>query len=140
MPRFQLFFDGAPTGVEAHRIAGAVNSTAISNGEISEASVRFVPPDEMAHLHRFKGGNGPTNVLTFVHETGADIAICPPVAAKDAIARGWDLCSELTYLCIHGCLHALGFSHGDRAQAIEMGSLERQILANMGLDTSALDP
>ena len=98
-----------------------------------------MPLDEMAHLHRFKGGNGPTNVLTFVHETGADIAICPQVAEEDATVRGWGLRSELNYLCVHGFLHALGFDHGDRARAIEMGTLEREILANMGLDASVLD-
>ena len=110
------------------------------NGGELEASVRFVPSGEMAHLHRFKGGNGPTNVLTFVHTTGADIAICPQVAEEDSIVRGWNLHSELIYLCIHGCLHALGFDHGDTDSATEMGALERQILANLGLDASALDP
>ena len=110
------------------------------NGEKLKASVRFVPPSEMAHLHRLKCGNGPTNVLTFVHMAGADIALCLQVAEEDAKVRGWDLHSELTYLCIHGCLHALGFDHGDRASATEMDRLERQILAKMGLETSALDP
>ncbi len=105
-----------------------------------QASVRLVQPGEMAHLHRFKGGDGPTNVLTFVGEASADIAICLQVAEDDAMSRGWDLNSELNYLCIHGCLHALGFDHGDRKSATEMEGLERQILAGMGLDTSALDP
>ena len=44
------------------------------------------------------------------------------------------------YLCIHGCLHALGFDHGDRVKRkTEMETLERRILADMGLDTSALE-
>ena len=112
----------------------------VPNGERLKASVRFVPPAEMAHLHRFKGGEGPTNVLTFVERASADIAICPRVAEEDSIVRGWDLHSEHIYLCIHGCLHALGLDHVDRAGAMEMKNLERQILSNMGLDTSALDP
>lgn len=93
----------------------------------------------MAHLHRYKGGEGPTNVLTFAYKTGADIAICLQVAEQDALVRGWDLLSELSYLCIHGCLHALGFDHGDQTSAMEMKRLERQILANLGLATHALD-
>ncbi|MXX67079.1 MAG: rRNA maturation RNase YbeY [Chloroflexi bacterium] len=94
----------------------------------------------MAHLHRYKGGEGPTNVLTFAYMTGADIAICLQVAERDASVRGWDFLSELSYLCIHGCLHALGFDHSDPARAIEMGRLERQVLAKLDRDTTVLDP
>ena len=110
------------------------------NGGELRASIRFVPPSEMAQLHRFKGGDRPTNVLTFVHMARTDIAICPQVAEKDALNRGWDYRSELIYLCIHGCLHALGFDHVDRVGAMNMKRLEQQILADVGLDTSALDP
>lgn len=110
------------------------------NGAKLQASVRFVPPCEMTHLHRYKGGEGPTNVLTFAYMNGADIAICLQVAERDASVRGWDLLSELSYLCIHGCLHALGFDHSEPAGAIEMGTLERQLLAKLGQDSSALDP
>ena len=140
VPRIQLTFNGSPPDLETNRIAKAIETTAISNGERLRASIRFVPAKEMAHLHRFKDGEGPTNVLTFVHKSGADIAICPQVAEEDAKVRGWDLNSELVYLCIHGCLHALGFDHVDRAGATEMERLERQILATMGLEKSALDP
>ena len=140
LPPIQLVFEGVPPDLETHRIAGAIKSTAMPNGEKLEASVRFVPPCEMSQLHRFKGGDGPTNVLAFVDGSSADIAICMQVAKEDATARGWDLHSELIYLCIHGCLHALGFDHGDVAGATEMERLERQILANLGKDTKAMDP
>ena len=140
MPRFRLVFEGAPAGLETHRITSGFESTRIANGENLEASIRFISPNEMAHLHRFKGGDGPTNVLTFVHNAGADVAICPAVAEEDAKVRGWDLHSELYYLCIHGCLHALGYDHGDFANATKMEGLERQILADLGLDMSALGP
>ena len=140
MPRIQLVFDGTPPDLDADRIEKAINSTATPYGKTVKALVRLVSLAEMAHLLRFKGSDGPTNVLTFTHMTGADIAICPQVAEEDAAVRGWDLHSELNYLCIHGCLHALGFDHEDRASATEMERLERQILANLGQDSSALDP
>ncbi|MCY3694056.1 MAG: rRNA maturation RNase YbeY [Chloroflexi bacterium] len=122
------------------RIASAIESTALVSGAKLQASVRFVSPCEMAHLHHYKGGEGPTNVLTFAYMTGADIAICLQVAERDSLIRGWDLLSELTYLCIHGCLHALGFDHSDPARAFEMGRLERHVLAKLGQNSSALDP
>ena len=47
----------------------------------------------------FKGLSGPTNILTFSGRLqGADIAICPQIAAEDAVVRGWDLERELIYL------------------------------------------
>ena len=49
------------------------------------------------------------------------------------------MASELTYLCIHGCLHALGFDHVDRAGRTEMENLERQILAEIGIDGQPLE-
>ena len=140
MSPIQLVFEGAPPDLETHQIARAIKSNAVPDNKTLEASVRFVTPGEMSHLHLHKGGNGPTNVLTFVGASGADIAICPQVAEEDSMVRGWDLHSELAYLCIHGCLHALGFDHLDHAGATEMERVELQILAKLGLDTSALDP
>ena len=139
MLRVQLAFDGAPLGLDTHRIASSIEAIAFSNGSDLRATIRFVAPSEMAHLHRFKGGEGPTNVLTFVEEARADIAICLQVAREDATVRGWNVNSELSYLCIHGCLHALGFDHRDRASAAVMNRLERQILARAGLEAHALD-
>lgn len=135
-----MTFDGAPPNLETHRVASAVESIVVLNGGKLRASIRFVHPGEMAELHRFKGGDGPTNVLTFAHMTGADIAVCPQVAKEDSVVRGWDYHSELIYLCIHGCLHALGFDHRDHAKAIEMGNLERRILTRLDLATRVLDP
>ena len=137
----QLRFESAPPNLEGGRIADAINSTDVPNNAVSAATVRFVPPAEMAHLNgRFKGGEGPTNVLTFVHGTCADIAICRQVAVTDARIRGWGLCSELAYLCIHGCLHALGFDHTDEEARNKMNSVERLVLAKMGIDTPAMEP
>ena len=104
-----------------------------------EATIRFVTASEMSQLNnRFKGGQGPTNVLTFVEGSCADIAICPQIAKADAISRGWDVASELNYLSVHGCLHALGFDHVDRDGRTEMENLERRILAEIGIDAQPL--
>ena len=140
LSQIQLTFDTALPELDAHRIACAINSALSSNGADLHVTIRLVAPTEMTQLHRFKGGAGPTNVLTFVEEAVADIAICPQVAEKDAMFRGWGVISELSYLCVHGCLHALGYDHGDRASEIEMNRLERQILAHVGVNSQVLDP
>ena len=94
----------------------------------------------MAHLHEsFKGLTGPTNVLTFTGADSAEIAICPQVAAADARVRGWDVRSELIYLCVHGCLHALGFGHDSPSEAARMRSREIRVLSELGIDTAPLE-
>ena len=138
MPRLQICLESAPPKLEARQIADAINSVELPDNGILTVAVRFVPPSEMGHLNkRFKGGKGPTNVLTFVYVTCADIAVCQQIAVTDARIRGWDLFSELAYLCIHGCLHALGFDHEDLDSKKEMERVEGLILARMGIDALA---
>ncbi|MGV8390620.1 rRNA maturation RNase YbeY, partial [Pseudomonas aeruginosa] len=36
------------------------------------------------------------------------------------------------HLVIHGCLHLLGYDHIDDAEAEEMETLERELLAELG--------
>ena len=78
-------------------------------------------------------------MLTFAGDGSAEIAICPQVAASDAGVRGWDEASELTYLCVHGSLHALGYGHDCPADAERMRELEVGILSGLGIDASALE-
>ena len=141
LPRICLRFENAPPALDPRALAGALEADDLaSGGQDLTATVRFVLPGEMASLNRrHHGGQGPTNVLTFTYGKSADIAICRQVAAADARVRGWDLPSELAYLCVHGCLHALGFEHGDRHRREEMESAERRILARMGIKTCVLE-
>ena len=37
-------------------------------------------------------------------------------------------------MVVHGCLHLLGFDHIDKDEAVEMESLEKQVLAGLGID------
>ncbi len=135
----QLTLENAPPKICGQRIAAAIAESAPSPDPEFQARIRFVSPAEIARLHEtFKGKSGPTNVLTFESDNGADIAICPQIATDDATTRGWDPDSEIVYLCVHGVLHALGFEHGSRAQSERMRARECQILSALGIDPAPL--
>ncbi len=87
---------------------------------------------------RFRGVDAATNVLAFPagpnpEGTLGDIALAFDVCACEARAQGKPLVDHLRHLVIHGVLHLLGHDHQDDAEATEMESLERQLLARLGV-------
>ena len=134
--RMRVSVENTPAEIGSDSIAKAVNAAGnLIASDVREFRVKFVTPKQIANLQfEFKGQPGPTNILTFVSPTGADIAICPQIAAEDAVARGWSLECELAYLAVHGALHALGFDHDESSGAERMRELELQALASFGID------
>ncbi len=88
---------------------------------------------------RFRGKDGPTNVLSFpapetAHPHLGDIALAHGVCAAEAAAQGKTLADHLSHLVVHGVLHLLGHEHEDDAPAEAMETMERNILARLGVD------
>jgi len=93
----------------------------------------------------FRGKDAPTDVLSFPagpRPPGVppdcswplgDIAIALEIAARDAAAAGKPLADHLAHLVVHGTLHLLGHDHEDPGAAEAMESLERRILAELGI-------
>jgi len=109
--------------------------------EEAELTIRVVDEAEGAELNaRFRGREGPTNVLSFTFEAPpgvelpllGDIVICAPVVARQA--REQDKAEEAhwAHMVVHGVLHLLGFDHRDEAEAAGMEALETEILAQLG--------
>ena len=101
----------------------------------------------LAHLHeaaqlnmKFRGKDYATNVLSFPlefpAETGipyiGDIVICPEVVAREALEQHKPLLAHYAHLTVHGVLHLLGYDHENDDDALEMETLETQILATLG--------
>ena len=140
-PKIRLTFEYPPPDFPQEPVARAIGRAGPPESPPQTLLARFVTPAEMAHLHEsFKGNPGPTNVLTFTDAGSAEIAICPQVAAEDARVRGWEVRSELIYLCVHGSLHALGFGHDSPSDAERMRSREIRVLSELGIDTAPLEP
>ncbi|AMO97005.1 putative rRNA maturation factor YbeY [Collimonas fungivorans] len=111
----------------------------------AELTIRFVDADEGRALNRdYRGKDYATNVLTFAYSedqeekeqdsgiTQADIILCTDVLQREAEEQGKTLVEHAAHLVVHGVLHAQGYDHEDDEEAIEMESLEIEILDNLG--------
>ncbi|NVJ70924.1 MAG: rRNA maturation RNase YbeY [Alphaproteobacteria bacterium] len=125
-----------------------------------ELSVRVVGSAESQQLNKdYRGKDKPTNVLSFpgtepddifdafdFAEAGGppvmlgDLVIAGPVVEREAKEQGKALHHHLVHLCVHGVLHLMGFDHIEEEDAEEMEALEREILADLGIDDPYLLP
>ena len=104
----------------------------------AEITVRIVDTDEARSLNRdYREKDYATNVLTFdyAHQpvVAADLVLCAPVVAAEALALGKPLAEHYAHLLVHGTLHAQGWDHEtspEDAQAME--ARETEILATLG--------
>ncbi len=108
----------------------------------SELSIRLVDADEGHSLNRqYRQRDYATNVLSFPVELPAgiklpllgDLVICAPVVAREALEQGKPLRDHHAHMTVHGTLHLLGYDHENDDDATRMESLERKILAALGI-------
>jgi probable rRNA maturation factor len=119
------------------------------NGRIREAdlAIRMVDEAEGRALNRhYRGKDYATNVLSFPAELPeglpkgmkfpllGDLVICAPVVAREAKEQNKPLLAHYAHLTVHGVLHLLGWDHMDDKEAVAMEQLEREILAELGVD------
>ncbi|MET4806832.1 rRNA maturation RNase YbeY [Limibacillus sp. MBR-115] len=106
---------------------------------------------------RYRGKDQPTNVLSFpqfdLHAQDAppsmplgagplllgDIVLSLDTLQREAAADGKALRDHFLHLVVHGTLHLLGHDHEAPEQATAMESLERRILARLGVSDPYLD-
>ena len=118
-------------------------------GRIREAdlAIRIVDSEEGQALNRhYRGKDYATNVLSFPAERPpglpknarfpllGDLVICAPVVASEAAEQGKPLNAHYAHLTVHGSLHLLGWDHENEPEALAMEQLEREILAELGID------
>ena len=117
---------------------------------VVELAIRLTDDAEVRTLNRdYRHKDEPTNVLSFpMIEPGhidaianitdeevllGDIALACETCVQEATERGVSVESHATHLIVHGTLHLLGYDHMHDDEAEAMESLERQIMANLGL-------
>ncbi|MBE0477218.1 MAG: rRNA maturation RNase YbeY [Coriobacteriia bacterium] len=108
--------------------------------EASELSVALVSAEEMANLNeRYRGKDGPTDVLSFPCDDPCpvvgdepvalgDVVIAPEVAVEQAAGHGVTVEAELNLLLVHGVLHLLGYDHETDEDAAAMQAREETLL------------
>jgi len=108
-----------------------------------ELTIRVVGSEESQALnHQYRGKDKPTNVLSFPFEVPegielnllGDLVICADVVRSEAQQQNKTLTAHWAHMVTHGCLHLLGYDHINDNEAIEMESLETEILAELGFN------
>ena len=105
----------------------------------AEITVRIVGEAEGRALNlSYRQKDYATNVLTFDYSQAplvtADLVLCAPVVACEALDNGKTLADHYAHLLVHGTLHAQGWDHETSEQdADDMEAYEIEILAELGI-------
>ncbi|MFD2204767.1 rRNA maturation RNase YbeY [Kiloniella antarctica] len=126
--------------------ASCVEITSISEAELSV--VLSNDPDIQKLNLEYRGKGKPTNVLSFstlddpaeenlAHQRGVlslgDIILSRETLICEAKTQSKRLEDHFTHLLVHGVLHLLGYDHLSEDEALEMESLEIEILSRLGI-------
>lgn len=103
--------------------------------KLGAVRIVLVSDARMAALHKtFMNIASPTDVLTFQH---GEIFISVETAAQNAARFRTTMDREIRLYLVHGLLHLAGFDDTSAAQAREMSSLQRRIVAASGAEAAA---
>lgn len=123
---------------EAVAVVDRAARAALGSGT-GDVVVLLTDDDAVAALNaRFRGRDGPTNVLSFPAPDSArphlgDLVLARGLCEAEAVAQGKVLADHLSHLTVHGLLHLLGRDHQDDAEAEAMEAEETTILASLGV-------
>jgi len=139
----------AEPGAEAviHRAIEAAAEVADAEAGEAELAVMLTDDRGIRTLNQnWRGIDKATNVLSFpaLQPTGpagpddapcmlGDIAIAYETTRQEADEEAKPFDHHLSHLAVHGFLHLIGYDHENDADAEAMESLEREILAQLGI-------
>src|SRR5579859_746703 len=126
--------DGA-SATELNRFVRKAQSLAGVRGEVDVLITGNAQVQELNR--RFRRKNKPTDVLSFPHEEGGDIAISLDIAAENCRRYGHGSTVELKILMLHGLLHLAGYDH-ERDNG-RMATREARLRAKLGLPTALIE-
>ena len=145
-------FDWQPVAARAvtATIAATPHAGLATTVATVEISIRLTSDDEVHTLNRqYRQQDKPTNVLSFpmvqpdlidsLSNTDdgevllGDIVLAHETCAREAAERGVSIEDHATHLIVHGVLHLLGYNHMADADADAMESIERDVMASLGL-------
>lgn len=111
-------------------------------GDTVDMAIRVVDEQEGQQLNnRYRDIDRATNVLSFPFEAPpgiesdyiGDLVICAPVVQREAQQQHKPEKHHWAHMVVHGVLHLRGYDHQLDAQAVEMETLEKKILATLGV-------
>lgn len=126
----------APVRRVARRVAPLLFGPGVSVG------IRLMGEREMAGLNiTYRGKRGPTDVLSFPaddEDYAGDLALCVPVAVRQARELGHGVEVELAVLTVHGLVHLAGLDHErSRDEARHQAEVEMGLLSLLRVPVEA---
>jgi probable rRNA maturation factor len=126
------------------QIARAAEAALAGFDGVAEISVLLTDDKAMAALNeKWRGKEGPTNVLSFPGDDGptapgapvflGDIVLAFETLEREAAGDGKPFSDHLVHLVVHGVLHLRGYDHETDDEAAEMEALETELLAGLGI-------
>lgn len=109
----------------------------------AEVTIRLVEATESQSLNlAYREKDKPTNVLSFEFDAPpmielpllGDLVICKEIIEQEAQEQNKPLHNHWAHMVVHGTLHLLGYDHIINEEAKVMESLEKHILASLGID------
>jgi probable rRNA maturation factor len=90
-------------------------------GNKYELDLVFVSDKKIHALNRtYRKVDKPTDILSFpIDKSHGEIFICEKIAKMKAKDFEREYNNFIAFLFIHGCVHLLGFDHGNKMEAIE---------------------
>ena len=138
--------DAWPDNLEARAEQAVLAAIKLAKPKLkgaAELSILLTNDEEQHELNKqWRGKDSSTNVLSFpqIEPFGAvvgilgDITLARETLVREADEQGVSFADHFTHLVVHGFLHILGYDHLDDAEALQMESLETQILATLGVE------
>lgn len=115
----------------------------------TEVSLLFTDDASIRKLNaEWREKDKPTNVLSFPGSDPqgdvygpllGDIVFAQETVAREADEMGIEFSDHLSHLIVHGLLHLFDYDHQENDEAELMESLEKAILASIGIDDPYTD-
>ena len=96
------------------------------DASVRDLNARFRDQDAATNVLSFPALQNPENLL-------GDVALAFGVCVREAAEQSKPLAHHLQHLTVHGVLHLLGHDHIGNDEAEIMESLERAVLAKLGV-------
>lgn len=122
-------------------VKAAIVASNSEKREEAELTIRVVEADESNAINlQFRAKDKSTNVLSFPFQNPpgltlpllGDLIICQEIIETEAKEQDKALQAHWAHMVIHGTLHLLGYDHIENDEALEMESLETNILVTLG--------
>lgn len=120
-----------------------VNAALAKQVGTNAVNIRLVSKKASAELNStYRHKKGPTNILSFPFEPPpkisspflGDLVICAALVNQEAKQQTKTRLAHWAHLVIHGCLHLVGYDHTHDKDAIQMETVEIQLLEDLGYE------